>query len=469
MTRLIPEWLPENFGERKALQYLDEHLPEHFVIYHNIELTASRGGHPWEYDAVVYNENRVWVLEIKGWAGEIQGNCLTWKLSNGNYEHSPVDRTNIKARILSSLLEQEYGEMQRSDTQKIQKPMIYVEAIVVLANDNVWLSARLERHLNCQVLRLDELCSYLMSAESQKPKIAPGELVSRVLAQRYGHVGQKLPIGQYIRLDEKPFSQSDTSVTYMAAHQHLKTMARVSLKMIQVDPVLTEKKRKDKLNQVYRHADVLMTISPHPNIARFYEVFPWEHDQVVMVTEWIDGLTLYDELANGITWSNYKRLRTIYDICQGLDHAHRHKVFHRSLTPANMVINENGEAVLVGFDMAKASGLSSMETGWMQDRLDTFYTDLEVLKQPHNTTEQSDIYSVGMIFGDLMKGCLPAKDILDLQKRKESHLQIMGADFREVYIRMCAEKHPDRYTSMTEVLEDLEILISGLDTNHDNA
>lgn len=74
--------LPANESERRVLAFLRDKLPDHYIVYANIEQVNDRGL-PYEYDCIVLAPNCVFVIEMKDYHGIIAGNAADWVLGGG--------------------------------------------------------------------------------------------------------------------------------------------------------------------------------------------------------------------------------------------------------------------------------------------------------------------------------------------------------------------------------------------------
>ena len=95
--------------EQQALDLLREHLPESppFRAWSNFEFIAEDGSIN-EVDALVVSSDRIYLVEIKHWAGHISGNQNSWLVRSPSgrerYEENPLLLANRKARKLKSQL-----------------------------------------------------------------------------------------------------------------------------------------------------------------------------------------------------------------------------------------------------------------------------------------------------------------------------------------------------------------------------
>jgi hypothetical protein len=112
---------PINEAERLVVALLVGELPESYLVIPNIEIPDS-GGQRLELDVVVAAPHAVYVIETKGWGGEIQGDDREWVV-DGTTRAAPIRLTSHKARVLKGKLVAEMPILQR----------VWVEPAVVLA------------------------------------------------------------------------------------------------------------------------------------------------------------------------------------------------------------------------------------------------------------------------------------------------------------------------------------------------
>jgi eukaryotic-like serine/threonine-protein kinase len=139
----------------------------------------------------------------------------------------------------------------------------------------------------------------------------------------------------------------------------------------------------------------------HPNIAAVHNAF-WENGHLVMIMELIQGASLRTLLEGGRI-----PLTTAIDYaCQALaalDYAHTHGVVHRDISPANMIIMEDGTLKLTDFGLAKSlKDIRLTQTGALVGSL--YYTSPEQVRGESNVDARSDIYSVGAVLYEMATG-----------------------------------------------------------------
>jgi serine/threonine-protein kinase len=139
----------------------------------------------------------------------------------------------------------------------------------------------------------------------------------------------------------------------------------------------------------------------HPNIAAVHNAF-WDDGHLVMIMELIQGASLRTLLEG----SRIPLTTAIDYACQALaalDYAHAHGVVHRDISPANMIITEDGILKLTDFGLAKSlKDIRLTQTGALVGSL--YYTSPEQVRGESNLDARSDIYSVGAVLYEMATG-----------------------------------------------------------------
>jgi tetratricopeptide (TPR) repeat protein len=153
----------------------------------------------------------------------------------------------------------------------------------------------------------------------------------------------------------------------------------------------------------------------------------------------------------------------IEQVCRALDSAHSEGVIHRDLKPQNIMRDKHGRIVVMDFGLARSLGDSGMtQTGAIVGTME--YMSPE---QAMGTTldQRSDIFSVGLIFFELLTGKAPYHAdtaIASLMKRtREDARSASDVDASvpkslSAIVSRCLEREPaNRYHSAVELLQQL--------------
>jgi serine/threonine protein kinase len=165
-------------------------------------------------------------------------------------------------------------------------------------------------------------------------------------------------------------------------------------------------------------------------------------------------------------------------LADGLAHAHDQGILHRDLKPANVIITDDGEPMLVDFNLSedvkqRSESLWSMAGGTLPymspEQID------EYLRRPAEVDQRSDLYSLGVIIHELLTGKLPfpslptgvnAWDEARAARKQPapSARALNGAVNRrvEVILHKCLAGDPaERYQTARSLHEDLKHCLAG--------
>jgi len=462
-----PVGQPENESEALAIRRLGELLPADWLVIHNFEVCTGRGL-PYEFDVVVVGDWAVYHIEVKGYRGRIHGDSRHWTLDNGAVYPSPIPLANKKSKILAERITGASANLRD----------VFVETVILLSDDRA--RAKVQDPQARRILHLGEVEAALMD-----PAWLPVKTDS--VARHRVDVGRVLVdfrpsrkvkrIGLYDVVSR--FSQHDHVTAFLANHRHIRTRPATVLRVHHFDPYAPESRRERQIEGIFRHQDAMRLLGSHPHVIRTGDVFAWEDNLFVEPTEYVeDGLSLATLLERheegALAWE--RKVDIVRKAAAGLRHCHAHRVVHRALAPLNIVVNVQGVVKLVGFDLARLRDHEDFcDPGELRRLMDPRYVAPEAWNDPAAADEQADIYSLGVVFYELVTGKHPYGDVEDVLEDKEVSLrtgsiqralQVPGApapnarpkDVKEVIARMCAFQRGLRYESMDQVMEDLALL-----------
>jgi eukaryotic-like serine/threonine-protein kinase len=145
----------------------------------------------------------------------------------------------------------------------------------------------------------------------------------------------------------------------------------------------------------------------HPHIARILD--SGEHEWLVYyVMSYVEGSTLRERLDTATRLSVPETMRFACDVLDALDHAHGHKIVHRDVKPANVVLSSQG-AVLLDFGIARAvvaSGTDQLTRSGIAVGTSS-YMSPEQITAAKNIDHRCDIYSLGCVLYECITGQPP--------------------------------------------------------------
>ncbi len=224
-----------------------------------------------------------------------------------------------------------------------------------------------------------------------------------------------------------------------------------------VDRFYKEGKAAAKLN----HNNIVQAIDVSEAAGRHY-----------FVMEFVDGHTLYDEMAKGKVFSESEALDIIMQIGRALDHAHERGFVHRDVKPKNIMITKERVAKLA--DMGLAREVSDKEAAMAEAGRafgTPYYISPEQVRGEVNIDFRADIYSLGATFYHLVTGRYPFEGPTPtavmhkhLKERliPPDHINTkLSAGIGEIIEVMMAKRPEDRYASTKDLLRDLEAVARG--------
>src|SRR5262245_28314307 len=207
----------------------------------------------------------------------------------------------------------------------------------------------------------------------------------------------------------------------------------------------------------------------HPHILTVHDIGEFEGRQY-LVTEFVDGGTLKDWVQRETPgWRNVVQLMA--GVADGLAAAHEAGILHRDIQPANILVAEDGYAMLADFGLGKVQGpkQSSGETATMT--VGRTQTGIVMGTIAYMSPEQasgrqldarSDIFSFGIVLYELLAGKRPFTGQSDLEvlqaivnATSPPLPEGLPSALRSV-VEKALEKDPaDRYQSMRDLVVDL--------------
>ena len=195
----------------------------------------------------------------------------------------------------------------------------------------------------------------------------------------------------------------------------------------------------------------------HPGIVRVYTEFK-ENNTAYMVMEYLQGKTLAELwVANGRGLSEREAVRYVMAIGQALREVHEASLLHRDVKPQNVIVTDDGRAVLVDFGAVR--GFTAGVTENIDIVLTPGYAPLEQYAIRARVSVSTDVYALGATLYNLLAGRVPvaAPDRyggIALAAPEQLNPQVRERVSRAV-MKSMEINAPDRYQSMDEFLEAL--------------
>jgi tetratricopeptide (TPR) repeat protein/predicted Ser/Thr protein kinase len=215
--------------------------------------------------------------------------------------------------------------------------------------------------------------------------------------------------------------------------------------------------------QRFKQEILLSSKVTHRNVVRIYDLGDAEGFKFITM-EYVEGEDLRHALKRHGKLGVNDAVGIIEQLFSGLEAAHREGIIHRDLKPGNIMLDASGRVVVMDFGLARAIASDGMtQTGLMVGTME--YMSPEQA-QAKDLDERSDIFTVGLIFYELLTGKMPYQAdsaVASLLKRTQeraapvsSHDAAIPGSLSSI-VAKCLEPDPKlRYQNTAEVLADLD-------------
>jgi tRNA A-37 threonylcarbamoyl transferase component Bud32 len=195
----------------------------------------------------------------------------------------------------------------------------------------------------------------------------------------------------------------------------------------------------------------------HPHVVAVHD-FGEAGGLYYLLMEYVDGVNLRQALQAG-PLPPEQALAVIPQICEALQYAHEEGIVHRDVKPENILLDRRGRVKIADFGLAKLLNRPRAEftlTGSRQVMGTLDYMAPEQRSRPQEIDHRADIYSLGVVFYEMLTGELPLGRFAPPSER-------VGVDARlDEVVHRALETDPERrYQSASDVKADVESVTGG--------
>ena len=190
-----------------------------------------------------------------------------------------------------------------------------------------------------------------------------------------------------------------------------------------------------------REARALARLS-HNHIVSVFD-FGQSDGLFYIVMEYVDGVNLRQTIQTG-TLTPAEALAIVPQICEALQFAHDEGIVHRDIKPENILIDKRGRVKIADFGLAKLMASGGREspdmslTATHQVMGTMRYMAPEQMQGSREVDHRADIYSLGVVFYELLTGELPMGKFAPPSEKVQIDVRL-----DEVVLRSL-EQEPDR-------------------------
>lgn len=190
------------------------------------------------------------------------------------------------------------------------------------------------------------------------------------------------------------------------------------------------------------------------------------------VMEYVEGLTVYDELASAKVYQEAEAIRIVRQVAEALLHAHERGIMHRDVKPKNIMLTKERVAKLADMGLARATSdreAAMAEAGRAYGT--PYYISPEQIRGELSVDHRADIYSLGATFYHMVTGRVPFEgptpQVVMQKHLKDAltppdHLNTKLTAGCAAMIEMMMAKSPaERYSTCRDIIDDLDLLARG--------
>ncbi|RIB11933.1 kinase-like domain-containing protein [Gigaspora rosea] len=224
-----------------------------------------------------------------------------------------------------------------------------------------------------------------------------------------------------------------------------------------------------------RELKLLHTVN-HPNVVKFYGISRESQTKnFMLVLQFADGGNLRDFLKlKSNKDNNYYRIswaeliKIAREITLGLEYLHENNIIHRDLHSKNILL-DNGKVLIADFGISKR--LDDTATTSSVKGIDA-YIDPRCFNPEVRRDKEFDIYSIGVLLWELMKGIPPPRNfaniIKDISQSKEKYIGDISlnkennsalSEYANIYIK-CWSPALEQRPKLDNILEKLENILN---------
>lgn len=200
-----------------------------------------------------------------------------------------------------------------------------------------------------------------------------------------------------------------------------------------------------------REAQALAKLN-HPNIVTVYD-FGDIDGLYYFAMEFVDGVNLRQSIRSKKLTAD-EALAIVPQICDALQFAHEEGIVHRDIKPENVLLDKRGRVKIADFGLAKLLGRSTAAgqlTISHQVMGTMHYMAPEQMKNPLQVDHRADIYSLGVVFYELLTGELPLGRFAPPSEKAP-----VNAELDRVVLRTLEVEPDHRYQHVSEVKTDVD-------------
>lgn len=223
----------------------------------------------------------------------------------------------------------------------------------------------------------------------------------------------------------------------------------------------------EELKKRFQREALSATSLSHPHIVNIFDVGQ-EDELHYLVMEYISGRTLKEYIQTNGPLPAESAAAIMQQLVSAIAHAHHNGIIHRDIKPQNVLMNGSDDVKITDFGIAMA--LNSTVHTKTNSVLGTVHYLSPEQARGGMATKRSDIYSLGIVFYELLTGKLPFSAetavAIALKHLQEETPSVRGQmpgipqSIENIILKATAKDADARYQSADEMYDDLLTALS---------
>ena len=233
----------------------------------------------------------------------------------------------------------------------------------------------------------------------------------------------------------------------------------VAIKLIREDVM----KNPVNLKRFKNEATIAASLN-HPNIVKVFNNGTVD-GRPYITNEFVNGQTLKDVLDFRSPLPISEALSIMIQLTSALQYAHDHNIIHRDIKPQNIFLLQDGTVKLGDFGIAEADGLDIHNPMESKEIVGSVHYIAPEIAKGKPASAQSDIYSAGVTFFELITGHLPFTEgdavaiaishIKDKFPSPKKYLPTCPREVERIILKATSKRMKERYLTAKEFYDDL--------------